>query len=210
MSVDAAATVPQAEWIACLDCDLLYQRDPIPEGFSARCERCGSLLYRNRRDSLDRSLTLTLTSLIFLVIANSLPFMSFQLQGQTEQSTIFAGVRALYDADMRALALLVFFTTILAPVVKISAMLYVLLPLKLDRTPWRLAECFRAINFFGPWSMLEVYMLGVLIAVIKLSAMATIIPGLAFYAFVVLMVTSIASTTTLDASIVWNRLETDR
>jgi paraquat-inducible protein A len=86
-------------------------------------------------------------------------------------------------------------------------MLYVLLPLKFNRRPWNLALSFRMVRRFEPWGMMEVFMVGILVAFVKLSKMASIIPGIALYAFMVLIFVLAASAASLDPHIVWDRME---
>ena len=192
-----------ARWIACHECDLLHERRPLAKGMSALCSRCGALLYQKRINSLERTLALSLTAAVFFVIANVYPFMSFALEGRVQNATLMDGATGLYQRGFPALAFLVFFASILAPALRIAALLYVLLPLSFGRQPSRLFPAYRLIGAITPWSMLEVYMLGLLVAIVKLSEMATIEPGTAFYAFCLLILTSTAASSTFEPSLLW-------
>ena len=176
-------------------------------GEIARCVRCGALLYQRKRNSCDRTLMLTLTGLVLFVLANSFPFMSFKLEGRVQENTLITGVLELYSAGRWELAALVFGASILAPCIKLLGMLYVLLSLKFDRLSWKLAVVFRATETLRPWAMMEVYMLGVLVAIVKLSQLATIVPGIALYSLSALILTNAAATATLDPDVVWNKLK---
>ncbi len=192
--------------IACHDCGLLHDERPLPDGATAKCTRCGAVLYRQRRDSLDRTLMLTLTGLVLIVLANVFPFMTFKMEGRTQQSTLISGVRELYEADLWILAGTVLCASILLPLGKMLATLYVLLSLKFDRRPRHLAAVFRLVELLQPWAMMEVYLLGVFVAYVKLVELATLELGVALYSFVALIVVVAAADANLEPREVWQRL----
>ena len=193
--------------IACHECDLLHRTGPLPEGASARCRRCGAVLYTNRRDSLDRTLALAITGLILFVVSNTFPFLAMKAEGMIQETTLISGVQALYQQGWPALAALVWVTTVLVPLVQITCLLYILLPLKLRRRPWMLARVFRFMRAVQPWQMMEVFMVGILVAMVKLAKMATIIPGVSVFSFAALIIVLVAAATTLEPRLVWDRLE---
>jgi paraquat-inducible protein A len=192
--------------IACHECGLLHQERPLPDGASAKCTRCGALLYKARRNSLDRTLMLSLAALICFVLANVFPFMTFKMEGREQLSTLFTGVRELYAADLWPLAVVVFCGSILLPLVKLLSMLAVLLPLKLGWRPRYLPQIFRLVEILQPWAMMEVYLLGVFVAYVKLIELATLELGIAVYAFVALILLLAAADANLDSRVVWERL----
>ena len=193
--------------IACHECDLLYQKQPLPPGGTARCVRCGAALYRHKRNSLDRVLALTIAGLILFMVANFYPFLTFRLEAQVQETTLISGVLELFAQGMWIVALVVLLTSILIPLLQIIGMLYILLPLKLNRQPWKLPFIFRLVRGFKPWGMLEVFMLGILVAFVKLAKMANLIPGIALFAFLALIFVLAASAVALDPHIVWSRLD---
>ena len=163
-------------------------------------------MYAELPDSIDRTLALALASLGLFVLANVFPFMTFSLEGQVSENRIITGVLELWAGGSLALAVLIFSVSILAPLIKILLLLYLMVPLKLGRVPWGLARSYRLYEGLREWGMLEVYMLGVMVAIIKLTQMATIVMGVAFYSFAALMLTTTASGAALDPRIVWARL----
>ena len=193
--------------IACHECDLLQQSPPLPMGAIARCARCGAVLYRRKRNSLDRVLALTTAGLILFAVANLYPFLTFRLEAQIQETTLITGIIELYNQGMWIVAGVVLLTSIVMPLLELTGMLYVLLPLKFNRRPWNLALSFRMVRRFEPWGMMEVFMVGILVAFVKLSKMASIIPGIALYAFMVLIFVLAASAASLDPHIVWDRME---
>ena len=193
--------------IACHECDLLYQLPALPEGSVAKCSRCGAVLQSHKRDSLDRTLSWTIAGLILFALANAYPFLALKSEGLIHETTLITGVEQLYKQDMRSVAVVVFLTSILFPAIQLAGLLYVLLPLKLNRLPWKVAPVFRFIRTLQPWSMMEVFMIGILVSAVKLAKMASIIPGLALYSFALLIFVLAAVAASLDPDIVWERLE---
>ena len=157
-------------FIACHECDLLQHLKSPPPGGSARCPRCGAVLHRSKRDSLNRTLALSLAGLILFTVANAFPFLAFEMQGQITQTRLFTGVKDLYAQGMWGLAALVLLTTIIVPAVQLTLMLYILVPLKVGRAPQHLAGVLRLLQNLTPWGMMEVFMLGILVSVVKFCA----------------------------------------
>jgi paraquat-inducible protein A len=193
--------------IACHECDKVHRIQPLPKGGVAKCIRCGAVLYRDKPNSLDRTLALTLAALILFITANIYPFLALELEGREQVTLLFTGVHDLYEYGMWELSFLVLLTSIVIPLIHILGMLYVLLPLKFNRIPWKLALIFRIVRGLQPWGMMEVYMLGVLVSLVKLSDIATIVPGIALYSFALLILLIAGSLASLDPRIVWNRLK---
>ncbi len=193
--------------MACHDCDLLNVEVEVPEGGASRCARCGGVLYRHKANSLSRTLALTFAAGVLFVIANVLPFLAFEMQGDVTQTTLATGVEQLYDQGWYGLAGLVFITAIGAPFLQISLLLYVLLPLKLGRVPWQLARVFRLLRHIEPWSMMEIFLIGVLVSLVKLAGMADMVPGLALWSFGVLIIVMTAAIASLDSRMIWERIE---
>jgi paraquat-inducible protein A len=196
--------------IACHECDLLHHVEPLPHGAAARCTRCGAVLYQEKRDSLDRALALTMAGLILFILANAFPLLAFKLEGQVKHATLITAVRDLYAQGWGEIGLVVFITSILVPFIYLLGMLYILLPLKFNRVPRHLARVFRFVRSLQPWGMMEVFMLGILVSVVKLMKMATIVPGISLYCFAVLIFILAGSMASLDPRIVWARLDRGR
>lgn len=196
--------------IACHECDLIHRVKSLPTKATANCTRCGSVLYRNKSNSIERTLAFTLAGLILFVLANSFPFLALKMESQLHQTTLITGIKELYLQDMQGLAILVMFTTVLAPLVQLLGLLYILLPLRYHRIPPKLALVFRFVNSLQPWSMMEVFMLGILVSVVKLAKMAQIVPGISIFSFFALIVVLAAATVSLNPHEVWQRWEVRR
>ena len=198
--------MPVSHLIACHECDLLQREISLPPGGRACCRRCGGLLYRRTRDSLDRTLAFTLAAAILMIIANWFPIVSLDAQGHHTSTTLFGSARVLYNDDMRSVAALVFATTILMPVLDVGSMLYMLLPLKFGWVPRHLPAMFRLVQAVRPWAMVEVFMLGTLVSLAKLGHLAHVLPGIALWSFGLLMVLVAAAAASFDADEMWARV----
>ncbi|GMQ89622.1 MAG: paraquat-inducible protein A [Gammaproteobacteria bacterium] len=192
--------------IACHECDLLLRIPAQSGGGVARCGRCNALLHKSIPNSIERSLALSLAGLVLFIIANSFPFLAFKMQGLETETTLVSGVVDLYNQGMWEISLLVLFTTIVVPLLQLLILIYVLLPLYLNRTPWKLGTVFRFFHSLQPWGMMEVFMIGILVAVVKLVGMAQIVPGTALWSFALLIFVLAASSASLDPRLVWNRV----
>jgi paraquat-inducible protein A len=196
-----------SELIACHECDLVQRRVRLPRGGRAKCPRCGSVLYKDRPDSLNRTLALTLAAMLLFIVANSYPFLTFDFKGQATHTTLFGGARQLYVQGDAPVAGLVLLTTIVAPLLHLSLLLYVLLPLRFGHVPLHLDEVFRLYFTNKPWVMLEVFMLGILVAIIKLVGMAEVVLGLGFWGFFALIFVLAWASSTFDTDAMWQRVE---
>ena len=193
--------------VACHECDLIHRVRALPTGGKAACIRCGALLYQNKRNSLERSLAFVLAGLILFILANSFPFLALRIGSQIRQTTLITGIHELYLQHMQAVAILVFCTTILAPLFQMICLLYILLPLRLNRKPRQLPVVFRFVRSLQPWSMMEVFMVGILVSVVKLAKMAQIIPGIALFCFLALIFVMAAMAVSLDEHLIWHKWE---
>ena len=191
--------------IACHECDLLQREAALPQGGVARCGRCGAELYRSHPQSLERTLALTSGAIVLFVIANSFPIVGLQLDGQVIQTTLFNTVRTLWDQDMKSIAVLVFVTTIAMPALQLSAIAYLVLPLRLGRVPAHFGRMFRVLQTVRPWGMVEVFMLGVLVTLVKLAHLAGVVAGVALWSFAALMLVMAGITAVFDARGLWAR-----
>ncbi|MBI3370570.1 MAG: PqiA/YebS family transporter subunit [Betaproteobacteria bacterium] len=192
--------------MACHACDGVHRIVPVPERAKALCRRCGSLLYRNMPRSLDHSTALYLAVFILFLLANTFPFVALQYGDRVEQSLLISGGWALQRAGMEELGLLVLLTSVVFPFLTMCGMLYLLLPLRFGvRPPW-MTPVWKMVRALTPWSLIGVFMLGLLVSVVKLQDLAAIIPGVAFYAFIGLLVVSAAAVASFDPAVLWPRM----
>jgi paraquat-inducible protein A len=193
--------------VACHECDLLNAVPPLPPDRTARCARCGARLYGNPANSLDKALSLALASAILYVLALSFPFLSFGTPGNYVQTSLMTGVLDLYRQGLTLLAGVVLITSILAPAMVIGGYLYLLLPLHRGRIPTGHARMFRFLRELSPWNMIEVFLLGILVSLVKLGGMAEVVPGIAVWAFASLIITLAWTSASFEPAAYWQRVE---
>jgi paraquat-inducible protein A len=193
--------------LACHECDLVHKIPAVPERAAARCVRCGAVLFRAKPDSVDRTLAFTLAGLVLFVVACSFPFLAMKNAGIVQETALLTGVYNLYEQKMPGLATLVLLTCVLVPLAQMLSLLYIMIPLKRNRPARGATRVFRVFLHLQPWGLMEVYLLGILVALVKLGKMATIVPGLAVIAFGILIFVLAAAFTALDPHLVWERLE---
>ncbi|TDG08342.1 paraquat-inducible protein A [Paraburkholderia guartelaensis] len=156
--------------IACHECDLLQREVAVPEGGSLRCQRCQAQLGRELPNSLERALAFSLAAVVLFGISNVYPIVGLSVNGTVVETTLLGAVSVLYADGKWPIAGLVFATTVLMPILQTVSMLWLLLPLRFDRAPWGGAAVFRLCHLCQPWGMTEVLILGLLVALVKLSA----------------------------------------
>lgn len=206
MTESIAPALKPSQLIACHECDTLHRLPPLAPGDSVRCSCCGALLLRNPKGGLDRPIALNVAALILLVLANAFPFLTLQISGREQTTTIIGASRALYEAGMGVLAVVVLITTLIGPALVVISSLYVLLGVRLGMPLPMLRSMLSWISHLQPWGMLDVFMLGVLVSSVKLAGMADIVIGQALYAFAGLILVSAAAMAAFEPHILWRRL----
>lgn len=193
--------------IACHECAVICRYRQIPVNARASCPRCGALLYRHLPDSLDRSLALYLTALMLWLIANLYPFLGLKVGGIYTENLMIAGAWALFDNGMGELGLVVFLTSIAFPFLTMAGMVYLLLPLRFDAVPPFAGRIYQMVKTVEPWSLISVFMLGTLIAIVKLQDLATVVPGLSLFAFAALLIVYATARSSFDSESLWQKIE---
>jgi paraquat-inducible protein A len=193
--------------IACHDCDLLQREIPLNPGCTATCLRCGAVLYRNATESIDRTLAYTLSAAAVFVVANVFPLFAIEVQGSISAINLLGAVTSLWSQDMQTVSLVVCVTTILVPALELLTMTYLLLPLKFRRVPPGYTFLLRLMRMVEPWGMIEVFMLGVLVSLVKLTSSFKVIPGVALWSFGVLTLLLAAAAASFSTRDIWARLD---
>ena len=197
-------------FIACHECDVIHRIKPLPAKEAAHCIRCGAVLYKHKPNSMERTLAFAFAGLILFILANSFPFLGLKIGSQVRETTLITGIYELYVQGMQVIAILVLLTTVLVPFTQMLCLLYILLPLKSHRLPKGLPRLFRFVNSVGPWGMMEVFMVGILVSLVKLAGMAKITPGISLYSFLALIFVLAAMTVSLDSHLIWQKWEEHR
>ncbi|MEC4591917.1 paraquat-inducible protein A [Nitrospirillum amazonense] len=188
--------------VACPECDALHERRELAPGTKARCVRCGAVLYRRSYLELDHQLALVTTAILIYLIANSFPIVDLEIQGRSNSTTLVGSVLALWREGREIVAVLVFATTQLFPLVDLGALFALLLMIRRGRPALAFAPMLRFLQALRPWGMIEVFMLGIVVALVKLSNMAEVVPGIALWAFGLLTIL-LAVILSLDLRSLW-------
>ena len=194
------------ELIACPECDLLQRIPHVPSGGKARCARCGELVAIGRKDPLDLPLALAITAAIAFLVANTMPLMSLNAVGREAQTTIIGGAYQMWLEGSQITALSVAFCAVLAPGFHVLFLLLVLTAVRWPPAPQWIGEMLRSAHLVEPWSMTEVMMLGILVALVKIAQLATVEAGIGMFAAGAFIVLIAAIQVTFDGDEIWKRV----
>lgn len=201
-------TAQSQNLVACEMCGQL-SRAPKEENATITCPTCGAKLESRKSNNLSRTWALVIAGFILYIPANVYPVMTFATLGDGEPDTIMTGVVELFQSGMWAIGLLVLCASILVPLMKLIGLSYLLITIQRaqgantrDRT-----KLYRIIELIGRWSMLDVFLVSILIAVVDLGMVASITPdiGAAFFASVV--VVTMFAANSFDPRVLWDRAE---
>jgi paraquat-inducible protein A len=195
------------ETIACHGCDLLQQLPEVPPGGKARCARCGAVVATRPVDPIGRPLALTVAAAIAFIVANTSPLMALSAVGRHARTTIGGGVYEMWVQGEMITAAIVAFCAIIAPGGYILFMLIVLLAMRRPPAPLWVGELLRWAEFMKPWSMTEVMILGILVALIKIAELATVDPSAGMFGVGALVVLFAAIMMSFDPREAWARVE---
>ena len=174
--------------IICRDCDVVYRRVALARGEAARCRRCGSVLERDFSAEPDTGLALVITGVILFLIANLTPILSIEIAGVQTEANIWMAVRSLQQGWISVAALGLAVTTFLVPAVQLGLLLWVLLFARARLAPPLFGPAMSLLHRLRPWSMTEVFLLGALVAIVKLANWVPIVAGAGLWAMAALTV----------------------
>jgi paraquat-inducible protein A len=193
--------------IGCPGCDLLQRLPDLPPGGSAHCPRCDRELWRRREGTPDQTLALALAALLLYAVANSTPMLGLTAVGHRAETTVLGGAIHLWLNGRELVAGLVLLTAVVAPALQIGFMLAIVLGARRQHPPHWAGRLLRHQATATTWSMIEVMLLGVLVALVKIADYATVIPGLALFVLGALVFLLAAIQASFDPRDVWNRIE---
>ena len=194
----------QADVIICEHCDAVYRSADAAHRTRLVCSRCHCPLSTHPPLQLDTVLALTLTAVMLFVIANVFPIIKLELGSEHTEASLFGAIVATWESGVPLVALLAAATTLVFPLALMLLTLYVMWPLRHGRRPRGFVAAMHALRWTRPWSMIEVFMLSVLVAVVKLGDSATVIigPGLWAVAGLTILLTLLS---TLDLHALWSQ-----
>lgn len=178
----------QSDWTICEHCDTLYHRVPLQRGQTAQCSRCGAVLARAPRWSVQQQLALSIAAGLLFIFANMFPVISISLEGLGNAATLWESVEALAKGQITPIAAVAGLTIILAPLLQVVLLCWLLGFAAFDEVAPGFRLCMRTLEHLRPWSMLEVCLLGILVAIIKLSGMLDVHAGVGLWALAMLTV----------------------
>jgi paraquat-inducible protein A len=194
--------------VSCDTCGLVQAVEPLGPGMVAECTRCGSFLAARRSTgSLHATAALSLAALVLYVPANVYPIMKMYLHGAYSESTVWDGIKILMDHHEWAVAIIVFMASMVIPLVKLAGLFSLVVT---SRMGWgrRLrgrTHLYKFIDAIGPWAMLDVFLLAVLVALVKLEGWAEILPGTGLFAFTAMVVLTMLASAAFDPKLIWQR-----
>jgi len=183
---DAAQARVRPGLVACEECDAVYSRRALSGGDVARCTRCGAVLGRGRWLSVDGQLALAVAALIVFAMGNVADIVTLDLRGVHAAVTLHESITATWTAGEHVVALLTAATAFAFPLTVILLRLYVLAPLAAGRRARGFVPAVRALRWVTRWSMVEVFMFGTLVAIVKSAGLATVLPGVGIYSYAAL------------------------
>lgn len=189
--------------MACEHCDAVHSRPALGPGEIAHCSRCGGELERDMRAHRRRILPLTIATLIMYIVATGFPIMEIELHGRSNQMTLIGSVLAMNAAGMPLIAFLVFATTIAVPLVKLFTLFYLLVCIHRLVKPLGFNFFVRMIQMLRPWIMVEILLLGAIVSFVKMTSMATVVPGISLWALGGLALL-LASVLSFDPQCMWH------
>lgn len=173
-----------------------------------RCTRCRSRLHVRKPASIERAWALLIAAYVLYIPANLLPIMETRSLFGAQRDTILSGVVYLWDSGSWALALIVFVASIVVPMLKmlLLTLLIVSVQFRLDSPALPLTRVYRLLELIGRWSMLDVYVVAILVALVQAQSLATILPGPGVLAFGAVVVLSMLATMAFDPRLIWDKV----
>jgi paraquat-inducible protein A len=195
--------------VACKTCGLLQRLEALQPGTAAECFRCGSDVGRRPVDSLGRTAAFSLAALIFFVPANTYPILLMDFYGAYSENTVWDGCVSLYRSGQWPVATIVFLASILIPLLKLLGLFYLVVAGKIGSVSWQRERTwiFRVIDVVGPWAMLDVFLLAILVSLVKLGQLATVLPGRGLIAFTAMVVFTLLASASFDPASIWDEEE---
>jgi len=187
-------------------CAMCYQ---LNKNHIKRCGFCGAKIHYREKKSLQNTIALLITSIILYIPANVYPIMNTTYIGEKTPSTIIGGVITLWEQGSYPIAMIIFIASVMVPVVKIIALGWLCYSVKIKRIRFfkNNHTMFRMTEFIGRWSMVDVFVVATLVALIQMGKLISIMPGEASIAFAAMVVTTMLAAFSFDPRLIWAKLD---
>ncbi|MCY1400734.1 Paraquat-inducible protein A [compost metagenome] len=194
--------------LVCSECHQLNRIAPFER---QSCRRCGARLHPRRPNSIVRTWALLCAAAILYIPANLLPIMTVNLFGQGSPATIMGGVIELIHAGMLPIALVVFAASILVPTLKLSGIALLLFSVQRHQrlSARQRIVMFRFIEWIGRWSMLDIFVIAILVALVSFGNLASVEAGSGAMAFAAVVVLTMLAALTFDPRLIWDNTDAD-
>ena len=192
--------------MACQMCGLVQQVDRLEEGMKARCARCQMRLAHRKTNSRSRTAAFALAALLLYIPANVFPILHLYYLGSYSENTIWEGCRSLVEHNNLGIAIVVFVASILFPLLKLLGLFYLVITVGSGQNQKFRTLAYRFICWIGPWAMLDVFLLSILVAVLKLEQMGSVLPGPGIVAFAAVVILTLFASASFDPRLIWDEV----
>jgi paraquat-inducible protein A len=208
VNVDNMEAIEQSGILfVCHECDALQKVPAVEPGHDATCVRCNSRLFRNPRGGIDKPLALVMASLMIFIVANVHPIMTLDILGVKLNTTITGAAYVFMMSGSPELAAIVWLPSVLLPGLILLGLFYVLFSIRFQKN-WRYTKPVLVwISRLLPWGMMDVFLLGILVSLVKLVGLADVVVDMGFYAFFLLVVLYAATIASLEPHTLWEALK---
>jgi paraquat-inducible protein A len=191
--------------VCCQTCGLVQQTEAPRPQTRLECPRCGSIVSEYKAGSVVPTAALSLAALILYVPANIYPILRMERYGAYSESTVWGGVTGLANAGYWFVALVVFVASMVVPLLKLAGLFFLVITAEMRTPRWRRerTRIYRFIDLIGPWAMLDVFLLAVLVALVRLGSLATVLPGRGLLAFTCVVVLTLLASASFDPRLIW-------
>ena len=203
---DSSQIEQETSYAACPGCDLLVEVTPVDLSHKVICNRCGTTIARSTKNSIERVIAISSAGLLLFIPAMFLPLMTLTTIGIKVSGNVFETTRHFFVEGYFLVAVIALLSAVIFPLVKLLCAFLVAFQInRSPQTPW-LKPVFKFLSHIDEWGMVEVYLIGILVSLIKIYGMASISFGMGFICFILLVFLSIANTSAIDKALFWNRI----
>ena len=201
-------TAMRAGLMHCHICEKLVKSESVKNNHKVVCPRCGADMHMRLPKSISRTWAFLIASIIMYIPANMLPIMTVQNMGKGEPHTIVGGIIELIDSDMLPIAFVVFVASLMVPFLKMIGLVLLLISVQYgwQATPHHRTKIFRIIGFIGRWSMLDIFMISILVAMVNLGGLAKVYADAGATAFAAVVVLTMLAAISFDSRLIWDKV----